>query len=126
MNRRSHQTGMTAIGWLLVMSVGGFFIMLGLKLVPIYLEYNTARKVLRSLPDAPGIERMPLNEVYSTIDKMLDINMVDETHVNRKSHFLIKKVDGTYTITLKYDRREHVMGNVDLIASFEDSVKAPR
>lgn len=125
MNRRSQQTGMTAIGWLIILSMVGFFVLIALKLVPIYLEYNSARKILKSLPDVSGIERMGADNVRSTIEKMLDVNMLDESHVNR-NHYLIKKVDGDFTVTLKYDRREHIMGNVDVIVSFEDSVKAPR
>ena len=126
MNLRSRQTGMTAIGWLIIMSMVGFFVLIALKLVPVYLEYNSARKILKSLPDLPDVGGMSIDKVRGTIDKMLDVNMADETHVNSKTHYLIKKVDGEFTITLKYDRREHMMGNVDAIVSFEESVKAPR
>jgi Tfp pilus assembly protein PilE len=49
----NRQKGMTAIGWLIVLALIGFFVLLTLKMLPSYLEYYKIVSTLDSL--RPGI-----------------------------------------------------------------------
>ena len=48
------QKGVTAIGWLIILALIGFFVMLTLKMLPSYLEYFKVVSTLESLEKEPG------------------------------------------------------------------------
>ena len=49
MRSRTHQRGMTAIGWLIVLAMIGFFVLLALRMVPAYLDYYKVVSTLEGL-----------------------------------------------------------------------------
>ena len=54
MRSRKHQQGMTAIGWLIVLVLIGFFVLLALRMVPAYMEYYKVVSSLSSLEKESG------------------------------------------------------------------------
>ena len=117
-----HQRGMTAIGWLLVLGLIAFFTLITLRLVPIYLEYSKVASVFESLTNEPGIGAKPRSAVISIVTKRFDIN-----DVRRVSPRLLKisKDKGVTRISIKYERREHLISNLDIVASFNKQVEVP-
>ncbi len=117
-----HQRGMTAIGWLLVMGLIAFFTLITLRLVPIYLEYSKVASVFESLTHEPGIGSKSRAAIISVVTKRFDIN-----DVRRVSPRLLKisKDKGVTRISIKYERREHLMANLDIVASFNKQVEVP-
>ncbi len=122
MRKWHHQRGMTAIGWLLVLGLIAFFTLITLRLVPIYLEYSKVVSVLESLANEPGIGAKPRREIIKLVDKRFDIN-----DVRKVSSKLIKlsKDKGTTRISIAYERREHLMANIDVVASFNKEIEVP-
>jgi len=114
------QRGMTPIGWILVFLLIAFFVLIALKLVPIYLDSYTVGSVLSDLKKEPGIATMSPREVEATIRKRLDINMVKGLSAD---DIIIEKVGDTLNINAEYEVRENVMGNVDIVVSFDKSVE---
>jgi hypothetical protein len=114
------QRGMTPIGWILVFLLIAFFVLIALKLVPIYLDSFTVGSVLSDLKKEPGIATMSPREVEATIRKRLDINMVKGLSAD---DIYIEKVGDTLNINAEYEVRENLLGNVDLVVSFDKSVE---
>lgn len=114
------QRGMTPIGWILVFLLIAFFVLIALKLVPIYLDSFTVGSVLSDLKKEPGIATMSPGQVEATIRKRLDINMVKGLSAD---DIYIEKVGDTLNINAEYEVRENLMGNVDLVVSFDKSVE---
>ena len=114
------QRGMTPIGWILVFLLIAFFALIALKLVPIYIESFSVGSVIADLKNEPGIGNMTTSQIISTVDKRLDINNV--TGVS-KDDIYIEKYGSTVTISAEYEIREPLMGNVDLVVSFNKSVE---
>jgi len=122
MKKWHHQRGMTAIGWLLVLGLIGFFTLITLRLVPIYLEYSKVSSVLESLANEPGIGAKPRSDIIRLVSKRFNIN-----DVRKVSPKLIKlsKEKGMTRISIEYERREHLMSNIDIVASFNKQVEVP-
>jgi hypothetical protein len=114
------QRGMTPIGWILVFLLIAFFTLIALKLVPIYLDSFTVGSVISDLKKEPGIAAKTPREVLSMIEKRLDINMVKGV---KADDIFIEKVGDSMTISAEYEVRENLMGNVDLVVSFNKSVE---
>lgn len=122
MRKWHHQRGMTAIGWLLVLGLIAFFTLITLRLVPIYLEYSKVVSVLESLTNEPAIGLKSRREIISVVGKRFDIN--DIRGVSPKL-VTVSKEKGITRVGIAYERREHLMGNIDVVASFDKAVEVP-
>jgi hypothetical protein len=114
------QRGMTGLGWLTVLFLIGFFALLTFKLAPIYLEHHSVKSVLNSLKDEPLITQRSKGEVLKIIMKRLNINSIRDL---KRDQVHIDKSGGVLTVSIAYSVRKNMLGNVDVIVSFDDSVE---
>ena len=114
------QRGMTPIGWIFVFLLIAFFTLIALKLVPIYLDSLTIASVITDLKKEPGIGAKTPREVVAIIEKRLDINMVEGITTD---DIFVEKVGDTMTISADYEVRKNMLGNVDVVVSFNNSVE---
>ena len=114
------QRGMTPIGWIFVFLLIAFFTLITLKLVPIYLDSMTIGSVLSDLENEPGIGAKTPLEVSKMIEKRLDVNRVKGITAD---DIYVEKIGDTLTISAEYEVRKNMLGNVDVIVSFNKSVE---
>ena len=120
MDRWHHQRGMTAIGWMLVLGLIGFFTLITLKLVPLYMEFGKVASVFESLESEPGITQKTKGEIVGLITKRFNVN--DVRNVDAKAT-KVSKDRGVLTVSIKYERREHLIGNIEVVATFDKQVE---
>lgn len=120
MKTRHHQKGMTAIGWLLVLGLIAFFTLITLRLVPLYLEYGKVASVIESLQNEPGVTNMSRTEIVTLVSRRFDVN--DVRNVDPKI-IKVSKDKGLLTVGINYERRQHLVGNVDVVATFDKTVE---
>jgi len=120
MDRWHHQKGMTAIGWLLVLGLIAFFTLITLRLIPGYLEFAKVTAVLESLQEEPGVTRMAKTEIIRLIGKRFDVNDVYQVDPKQVK---VAKEKGVLKVSINYERREHVIGNIDVITTFEKKIE---
>ena len=116
------QRGMTPIGWIFVFLLIAFFALIGLKLTPIYIESFTVGSVISDLKNEPGITSMTSREISSIINKRFDVNTI--TNVSTDDVY-VEKLGDTMTISVEYEVREPLLGNVDIVVSFNKYVEVP-
>jgi hypothetical protein len=120
MHRINKQRGMTAIGWVIVLGLLAFFTLLTLRLLPLYLEYGKVSSAFESLYSEPGITKKPVSEIRKMLGKKLYINEVREID---KRLIDIKNKGNVLTVSIEYERRVPMVGNIDAIASFKKEVQ---
>jgi Tfp pilus assembly major pilin PilA len=49
------QRGITLLGFIMVLAVAGFFLFLGMRLVPVYVEYYSVVTDLKAICKEPGV-----------------------------------------------------------------------
>ena len=77
-NRRwKNQQGITVIGILLVMIVIGFVALIGMKVVPMYIQYFTVRSSIESIRKEPQLAQMSSTDIQAAIQKRFDIGYVN-------------------------------------------------
>ena len=117
------QQGMTAIGWLIVLGLIGFFVLLALRMTPAYLEYFTVKSALESLQNEPGITQKTPSEIRSMLGKRFDVN--DVKNVSSKD-VSVDNQSGRLNVGVDYEVRVPVLGNVDAVMKFDHSVEMVR
>jgi hypothetical protein len=117
------QQGMTAIGWIIVLGLIAFFVLLALRLTPGYLEFLTVKGALESLANEPGITQKTPAEVRSLMGRRFDIN--DVKTISSKD-VMIENQGGRLRVWVDYEVRVPVLGNVDAVTTFQDEVELVR
>ena len=117
---RNRQKGMTGTGWLVVLALIGFFSLLTIKLVPVYLEHYSVKTVLASLENEPLITQKSVAEVKKMVHRRLKVNGVYD--VDQKG-LKVKRESGVLTVEMTYEVKKHMVGNVDVLVSFSDKVE---
>jgi cell division protein FtsL len=75
--RRGRQRGMTVIGMLLVMIVVAFVALIGMKVVPMYVQYYSIKSTIESIRKEPQVAQMTPMDIQNAIQKRFDIGYVD-------------------------------------------------
>lgn len=114
------QQGMTFTGWLVVLALIGFFALLGMKIVPIYIENYSVKSVVESLKDEPLITKKGAAEIKTMIMRRIDINGIYD--IKRES-VLVKVSPGIVDVSVVYTVRKPIMGNLDIIVSFDERIQ---
>lgn len=117
------QKGMTGIGWLIVLALIAFFVLLALRIVPAYLEYYKVVSALDSLEKETGWSEVTPREIRDLIERRFDISYVYSIMPREVS---IKPVGAYYLVTANYESREHIFGNIDVVMSFNKQVRVRR
>lgn len=120
MQSRNKQQGLTFISWLLVLAMVGMFILVGIKITPVYLEHFAVRKTLETLKDEPLINRKSLREIRTMLMRRMDMNSIYDL---TKDEVTIKRSGGVTKITVAYEERRNILGNLSLVMTFEDSIE---
>ena len=113
---RQHQRGMSLIGFIVVLAVGGFFLFLGMKIGPTYLEYYTVRNAVNkvaaeaSASDLAGINRAMASQM--TIDYAADY---------RPEFVRVQRDGNQLALVLNYEIRKPLIYNLDFVAKFQYS-----
>ncbi|MEO7557710.1 MAG: DUF4845 domain-containing protein [Gammaproteobacteria bacterium] len=119
MNIIKKQDGMTTIGVLVVLLLIGFFVLITLRLLPMYLESFSVSTALESLKSEPEVASKTGPDILQLLQKRLDINDVE--HVGR-DNIDIRRTDTGVVISVKYEVRKELWGNIDLVGKFDKSI----
>lgn len=121
MRSLQRQKGMTAIGWLIVLGLIGFFTLLTLKMSPSYMEYYKIVSTLDSLEQESGIQSPA--DIRRLLNRRFNISYVETINENDVK---ITTAGPVFKVTAKYDSRVHLFGNVYVVMAFYKQVKVRR
>lgn len=114
----NRQKGLTFISIMIILGLIAFFVMIGLKVGPIYMNHNKVVSTLAAVEGMNGIENMSKREIELTIAKRLSMNYVDKI----KYHdFEIRRQGELLTVSIDYERVEKFMGNLSVLVEFSES-----
>ena len=119
----NRQKGMTMLSWLVVLAILVFFILIGIKMVPTYLENYSIKQVLANMESDRKVRTMSPAEMKKSFLKRLKINSVYEFERNS---IKIKKEQLGTRFAVDYEIRKPIAGNVSIVMEFSDSALIPK
>lgn len=120
MNFPHRQRGLTAISLFVVLLVVLFFALVAIRLFPVYVENYKVSSHLKRLAADPGITAMSDKDITKTFFKRLELDDVENV---KEDNFFIERVSkgkGPVTLSVEYEVRKPMLGNVDIVVSFDD------
>ncbi len=114
-NNKFHQRGWTIIGGLMALIIIAFVVLIGMKIVPIYIDHFNIQSSIKSISEEPGVERWTPRDVRNALDRHFNISYID---VIQAKDVRVKKKDGKLVVELVYEDRRPLISNLDIVANF--------
>jgi hypothetical protein len=116
MHRVKNQTGLTAIGLILTLIPVGLAVYIILRVAPVYIEALSVGDVVNSLKKELDLKEKSREEISKMIQKRLyEINNVSSVD---RDDIKIQKTVNDVTVTIDYEARVPLFGNVALALEF--------
>jgi len=112
---RRTQSGMTLIGFILVLGIVGVFIYMGMKVIPMYSEYFAVKQALSQMSQEAGLSQQDPSRVKDAFFRRLYISYADNV---KPADFKIARKDAGYLITVDYEVRRPLVANFDIVGHF--------
>jgi hypothetical protein len=114
--RRQH--GITMIAVVLILIIIAFVALIGMRIIPIYLEYFSIVGILNDVEQTANA-KMSTAEIHTSIERRFDVDYV--TVITSKD-VKIKSKGAAKILELVYEDRRPLIGNLDIVAKFEKTV----
>lgn len=115
---KRNQGGMTLLGFLLVLVVVGFAAFIAMRLFPMYQEYYAVKSSLKGLAGEPGVSDMDPAKIQDLFFRRLYINYSQNV---KPSNIKIERMDGGWKMSVNYEVRNELVGNLDVVGKFDAS-----
>jgi Tfp pilus assembly major pilin PilA len=115
------QQGLTLISLIFVLGFIGFFVMIILKVVPIYMDHSKVKTALEELKADSSFQAKSPSEIKESLSKRFNINYVydvktDDIHIVKSGNYV--------KVEIEYETVVSLFGNLSLLAEFHDIVEA--
>lgn len=116
---KPHQ-GYTLISLIFMLGIFGFFVLLAMKVGPIYLDHSKVKSALAAIEELRNVETLSESEIKSSLDKRFNMNYVSDlkaqdVKVTKRGSYL--KVEANYEVEQK------IIGNASVLVKFDDVVE---
>jgi len=114
----SRQRGITLMGFIIVASVLGFFMLIGAKLLPAYTEFNAVKTAMEGQGLISSGANRPVDMHWQDLLRKFDISYVETpqrtalTLDRRKSE-----------LTIAYDYKTAFVYNISFVVAFSHTIK---
>ena len=109
------QRGMALVGWLVLIFAVGSTGTLAIRTIPHYIDYHTMISVVEALPQNE-VHVMSTRDIRSSLAKRFKVNNIRDLKV--KDILGIERKRDRTALVLKYEVREHLLYNIDLVLVF--------
>ncbi|HCK81711.1 MAG TPA: DUF4845 domain-containing protein [Candidatus Competibacter sp.] len=102
--RADRQRGMTVIGMLLLIVAIAFVALVGMKVIPMYIQYYSIKSTIESIRKEPQLAQMSTLDIQNAIQKRFDIGYVN--NINARDLKIRNERNGRVIDLVYNDERE--------------------
>lgn len=112
------QAGMSGSGWFMVIIIVMGAASVGMRLIPHYLQHDSINGLILALLEQPDLAGMNGSKIRRELTQMMKLNNIRDFDLRDKLE--VQKGAGTLEMDFRYEVREHMFWNVDVVLSFEE------
>ena len=110
------QSGLSLVGFLVVLAVVGFAAYIGMKLFPMYQEFYAVQSAMKGLANEPGVADMDPAKVQDLFFRRLYINYSENV---KPQNVKFERMEGGWKMRVNYEVRRPLVGNLDVVGKFD-------
>ena len=114
------QNGITLIGFIFVLSFAIFISYIGMKIGPIYMEYYSVVSAMNGVASERGSANLSPYDIRVRVLNRLYVSYSADNV--KEQHIKLVRRNGV-NLRIAYEVRKPVIGNLDVIAKFDKSVR---
>ena len=111
------QKGLSFVGWLVVLAVVAFAASTAVKVVPHYLDYMSLKKIIEAAGTDKSADIRNSGELYDYVAKGMQLNNIRDLDLNKA--LSVTTENNGFLAHLKYEKREPLIQNIDLVVKFD-------
>jgi len=113
------QKGLTIIGFIIVLSMAVFVSFLAMRIVPLYMEYYSVVSAMNGVASERGSANLSPFDVKVRVLNRLYVSYSQNV---KEKHIKIFRRNGVH-LRVKYEVRTPMIGNLDVVARFDRTVR---
>ena len=118
------QRGMSFLGLLATVAIVGFLLVLGLKLIPVYLDSFKIDKSMSDVIKDTSVTSQSKDAIIQSLLKRLDIDDAQAVNYgNWRDSLTVTKRQNHVVIEVSYQQVIPLIGNLSLLADFDKRVE---
>lgn len=123
----NQQRGVTFLGWLIILAIIAFFVMITLRLFPLYNEKMIVVSAMNSVASRPEVTQMSNTDVVKTFLRTVQVG--GSQHFNDRTVKQFVKVEkpeakgGGRLLTVTYEVRNKFYDDIEFVMNFNRSVE---
>jgi len=114
------QRGLTMISWIVVIVFLLFQAVIAMNVIPVYITDATVKKIMAELPDDVNTRGTSTKGLKGLVSKRLSMNSV---YTIKPEHIKVKKGRDENIITIEYEPRGKLIGNLEYIINFKHEAR---
>jgi hypothetical protein len=114
------QQGLTFISLVFILGLIAFFVLLGLKIGPIYLDHSKVAGALSDIEKTPGIEEQSEAEIRGSLNNRFNINYVYDV---TQDDITVTKYGNYLKVAIEYEVVRKIAGNLSVLVEFNDVIE---
>lgn len=111
------QRGVSFFSGLVILALLGFFASAAFKLIPHYIDNAALDKAIIAADSSSGDSIESVADLYSYISKTMQANNIRDLKVD--DIIQITPANNEFLVHLKYERRESLIKNINLVVTFD-------
>ena len=121
-NPRSGQRGLTMISWMVVLVFLLFQAVIAMNVIPVYMTDSSVKSIMEGLPSDAVAQNATTKGLKPLVAKRLSMNSV---YTVKPEHIKVKKGRAENIVTIEYEPRGTLIGNLEYIVSFKHEARVP-
>lgn len=118
---KSKQSGITLIGFLIIMAIVAFLAYMAMKLLPSYSEYMGVGKAMTQIA-TEGTNGKSLDDIRRELMFKMNFQYVDDATIKPTNITIKRDSGGASQLQVIYDKQIPFMYNIDFLLHFNKSV----
>ena len=114
------QQGLTFISLVFVLGLIAFFVLLGLKIGPIYLDHSKVVSALTEIEKTGHIEELSEAQIRNSLSKRFNINYVNDV---TQDDITVTKQGNYLKVAIEYEVVRKIAGNLSVLVEFNDAIE---
>lgn len=117
------QSGMTLIGFVIVLAVVGVFIYMGMKTIPMYSEYYAVKQAMNGLASEPGVASMDSGKIRDLFFRRLYVSYAENV---KAENIKLTRKGADWLMVVDYEVRRPLIANLDIVGKFHSEKELRR
>ncbi|NHN78154.1 DUF4845 domain-containing protein [Azotobacter chroococcum] len=117
------QKGLSILSWLVVLAVVAFFASTAFKVMPHYFDYMSMEKIIASIETERAADIRSIGDFYAHVSKGMQVNNLRDLSLQEVLKVTLE--NNEFRAHLKYEKREPLIENLDLVVNFDKEFRVP-